>query len=530
MRNLILPLLFALLLNACGGGERSAQYPPGTVLEQKRGDNETVYYYPPPKAIDEGSARPKYQPTLPPTKIALLVPLSGQFKELGQNILDGAQLALFNLNDPSLKLLPFDTKGTPFGAVEATKEAILQDVKLILGPIFSQSAKAIAPVAAEHNLNFVSFSNDKSLAGTGAFAIGFLPEQQIKRVVEFAVSRGIEEFATVVPNNVYGGAAAKELRETIAENESLSVLKTEIYRLDSKGNPINLKNHVYSAFNALMKNKPPKDFDKELQAYNDNPIKYPRALLIPEGGESLKEVQDLLTKYNFDPEKIQLLGSDQWYKPEALNQPLLEGGWFATPPRESRARFENEFFQTYGYKPMQLVSLAYDGIALAATLSRISDGQDFSRQALTNPRGFIGVDGIFRLREDGLTDRGLAVMQIREGQFKVVEPAPHSFFEVIRHEMPKEELKDTEEDQVVPEQEYSPAVNRISAEEDGAGEQLKRPVVKSEPRQKFPSEQFFPPSEGQVTGSPITEDVPVDQELQDKRRPRNYEPLLEGGR
>jgi hypothetical protein len=37
------------------------------------------------------------------------------------------------------------------------------------------------------------------------------------------------------------------------------------------------------------------------------------------------------------------------------------------------------------------------------------------------------VDGIFRFRDDGSTDRGLAVLQVSATGFTIVDPAPRSF-------------------------------------------------------------------------------------------------------
>jgi hypothetical protein len=79
--------------------------------------------------------------------------------------------------------------------------------------------------------------------------------------------------------------------------------------------------------------------------------------------------------------------------------------------------------------PARLSSLAYDATALAAVLARsvTGDEQPYTRSTLTNPRGFAGIDGIFRFRSDGLTERGLAVLEMQSGKARVVDPAPTAF-------------------------------------------------------------------------------------------------------
>lgn len=429
----LLAILIFLIVSGCYPKPEQTVYPQNnyyTIQKQHQRDEQVVRSYDPPTQLEESKWGFQKLSGLPQVKIALLVPLSGAYKELGENMLNAAQMALFSINEPNLILVPIDTKGTPFGAVEAFDQAVNQNVKLVLGPVFSASASAIAAKSAETGIGVVSFSNDKSLSGTGVFAIGFLPEQQIRRVVDFAMMQGLEDFTAVLPNDSYGATAAKEMREMVAGNSEASVLKTEIFRTDRSGTPLKLSKHVFSAFNSAIHTKPPKDYDKQTESYNDNPIKYPRAMLIPEGGSQLKQITDLLQQFKHDPAKIQLLGSSQWYSPDAMANPVLQGAWFAGPPHERRRNFEMRYQSIYGSPPAKLASLAYDGVALAATIARMSNGNDFSKSALTNPRGFIGVDGIFRLRGDGLTERGLAIMRINNGQFEIIDPSPRSFFEV----------------------------------------------------------------------------------------------------
>lgn len=346
-----------------------------------------------------------------PIKIALLAPLSGSHKELGQGLLEAAQLAVFRIGDEKIILVPIDTKDSTSGAVDAAKKAVAEGAKIILGPVFSSSAKAIARIASDNNIPVVSFSNDKSLAGTGVFAIGFLPEQQINRLVEFAASHGIKEFASVLPNDAYGATVSKELQQIAQNNKDISILKSESYQLDNAGRAISLNERVQSAVDAGLKGK-------------TGPA--PVGLLIPTNANVASAMFNYLSQNNFDKSQIQLLGGDQWNNEKLLQNPALEGAMFTASPPERRVDFENKFRSVYGHDAPKLASLAYDGVALTVTIARMS-GEGFTKEALTSPRGFVGVDGIFRLREDGLTTRGFAVMAVKNGHAIVIDPAPKNF-------------------------------------------------------------------------------------------------------
>ena len=124
---------------------------------------------------------------------------------------------------------------------------------------------------------------------------------------------------------------------------------------------------------------------------------------------------------------LRLLGSGLWDVPDIGSEPALVGGWFASSSPEARQDFDQRFSATYGHQPPRLASLGYDAAALAAVLARAPSGEAFSQQAILNPNGFTGVDGLFRFTPGGLVQRGLAVLEVEPQGTVVVGPAPQSF-------------------------------------------------------------------------------------------------------
>ena len=76
---------------------------------------------------------------------------------------------------------------------------------------------------------------------------------------------------------------------------------------------------------------------------------------------------------------------------------------------------------------MSLASLGYDATALAGVLAHGTSGELFSQQAILNPSGFTGVDGLFRYAPGGLVQRGLAVLEVGPQGDVVISPAPQTF-------------------------------------------------------------------------------------------------------
>jgi hypothetical protein len=148
---------------------------------------------------------------------------------------------------------------------------------------------------------------------------------------------------------------------------------------------------------------------------------------LPEGGAQLKQLARQLKEAGIDSAKVRLLGSGLWDDPATAGEPALYGGWFAASPPAARREFESRFQATDRRPPPRLASLAFDAAALAAVLAKSGGPEPFSQEAILNPGGFTGVDGLFRFTPQGLVQRGLAVLELTPQGNVVVSPAPRNF-------------------------------------------------------------------------------------------------------
>ena len=154
----------------------------------------------------------------------------------------------------------------------------------------------------------------------------------------------------------------------------------------------------------------------------------PDAILIAQGEPLLGEIASSLAGAGANMSQVKLLGTGLWDEPAVAREPLLAGGLFAAPAPDIDHDFETKYREIFGANPSQLAPLSYDAVSLVALLATGTPYKRFTAQALTDPNGFSGVDGIFRFRPDGTSERGLAVMSIQPGGgFRVVSPAPTTF-------------------------------------------------------------------------------------------------------
>jgi ABC-type branched-subunit amino acid transport system substrate-binding protein len=151
------------------------------------------------------------------------------------------------------------------------------------------------------------------------------------------------------------------------------------------------------------------------------------ALFIADDGESVVATADALTAAGANLRNIQLLGTGLWDNPRVFSSPNLQGGLYAAPDPAGFRAFAGRYRTRYGGEPVRTATLAYDAVALIAALARTQGAQRFSPDTLTNPSGFAGIDGLFRFRQDGTNERGLAVMRVGNGGGVPVAGSPKSF-------------------------------------------------------------------------------------------------------
>jgi branched-chain amino acid transport system substrate-binding protein len=375
--------------------------------------------------------------------VGFLVPLSGPAAAFGQALLNAAQMALFDLaaieGGAEVALLPRDTKGTPEGAIAAAEDVMASGAQLLLGPLFSADVEAIAPLARARGVPVVAFTNDYAVAGDGVYILGFTPEMQVARVVDYAASRGLQRIAALVPDSVYGQRVAAAVRVAV-QNAGLNLSTIASYDPSASTNlvsPVVRDMTNYEGRRAALRQQ-----RQQLTALDDEASKLALrrlerletygdvdfdAVVIPESGGRIKAIAPLLPFYDVDTRRVRALGTIDWDDPDTWTEPALVGGWYPSTPDAPRAEFAAAYRKLYGATPPPRASLGYDAAALAAVLARSDSASRFTAAAITQPNGFAGVEGIFRLTPQGLAERGLAVKEVGSRSSRVVSPAPTTF-------------------------------------------------------------------------------------------------------
>ena len=379
---IVIAALLAMALAACtqtrfGGGPPTADV--GTAISGE--------------VIGSGSVR-----------VALLVPRSatGNAGKIGLAFRNSADLAMRDFPGTGIQLIVYDTGGTAAGAVAAANTALSEGAEMILGPVFSSAVGAVAAPARQAGVPVVAFTTDVSVAGRGVYLISFLPDNDIERAITYAAANGRKSFAAILPANRYGTLVEAAFRQTVSRTGG-RVVTIERYQLDQ--NDIRLKATAIA----------------EVASQFD-------ALLVPDAGDVAVVVADTLASAGVSQETTRLIGGGQWEGDSRIaNSPNLAGAWYAAPSRQGFAAFAQRYRSAYSSEPPRNATIAYDATVLAAGLVRQFGGERFSQSVLTNPNGFAGIDGVFRLQPDGSNDRRLSIYEVTGSGTTLADPASRSF-------------------------------------------------------------------------------------------------------
>ncbi|NVE94058.1 penicillin-binding protein activator [Altererythrobacter lutimaris] len=330
-------------------------------------------------------------------RIALLVPLAGNNGDVGQSIANATTMALLDTSADNLRITTYDTSRGPR---DAARKAIADGNKLILGPLMSDNVGAVLAEARPADVPLISFSNDTGAAAVNAFVMGHIPEQSVARSIAYARRQGATQFAALLPTGNYGDRAFSALKNSL-RNYGGSLVATQRY---DRGNA-----NISAAARRLSSEG---GFD---------------TVLVADGARL--SVQAALALRNDETRDLRLIGTELWSGVDALNlSSSMNGALFSAVSDARYQRFADSYKSRFGDNPYRISTLGYDAVLLMLRVARDwRVGRDFPVSQLRDSGGFLGLDGPFRFRRNGVVERSMEVRQIQANGVAVVDAAPSRF-------------------------------------------------------------------------------------------------------
>lgn len=335
-------------------------------------------------------------------RVGVILPLSGQLSEVGTSILHGLQLGLREFDGRRGTRLELVVEDSGDGSLTAAAAKALRDqqVQLVLGPLLANGVGPTAEAFDGSNTPILALSNDKSVMGSGVYALNYLPSEQARLTARAAVRQGHRKLAVLAPSTDYGNEALEAFADE-GRREGATVTGTAYF--DPNATDIGASIRQLTGPNATSSTLP---FD---------------ALLVPAPAAKMPLIKAQLSYYGVTNATL-LLGTGLWQNNDLLRTNSgMRGAQFAAAPKV--AGFEQRYKATFGEEATPLAVVGYDAARILTDMA--AETQRTGKTAaelLTRPEGFYGSGGYFRFIRNGLTERGLDMVKIGS-QFEVIKPA-----------------------------------------------------------------------------------------------------------
>lgn len=376
----------------------------------------------------------------PVRRMAVLLPLSGDNAQTGQTIRTSIETAVLQNAPQNLSVSFYDTAT---GTNDAIISALTENPEIIVGPVFSNDAKTLRNAKPEL-LPVLSFTSDAASLGGGVMTMALMPTNSVETIVKEMSYDGVKNFVIIAPDTSSGklmaGTALKasEIYNIPAvgifyykENDSESIkTATQEASMNAARTAANTKAReilsdilTKERLTAIEKSSLTIQLEKISKSDTLGNLPYDAVLFLGNGDDT-KNLASFLRYYGVDSRSARFYGTAVWDGSDIANDFTMYGAKYAILPEISQS-FANLYEQMSGKAPNRLATFGYDAanMAIGMIYSNKSDAA-----YLLDPSGYVGVDGLFRLKPAGESERALRIVQITGGGMtETVREAPQNF-------------------------------------------------------------------------------------------------------
>ncbi len=338
-------------------------------------------------------------------KIGLIVPLSGEYREIGHSILKATRLAINKIDNNKIKIIPKDTRADAEITLKVSEELQKQGVKIIIGPVFNKNLSYLKDLK---DLTFLSLSNTNTNNPNNVISGGINAISQIKAIKKFQEFNNLERTILLIPNSSFRSeienAVIKtkiKLKDRFIYDTDPTILTSQIEKLTRyEIRKQNLKDEIKRLENSNDLNKENKILKLEkkdtLGGINFDSV------IIADFDESLKSVATSLLYTDIPSNRINYITLNQWFDESILKEKNLQPIYFPSINKENYDNFVSEYFKIYNDYPNQISFLSFDLVGLVYFLLYKNDFV-IDNKIFYKKNKFKGKIGIFEINKNKIS-------------------------------------------------------------------------------------------------------------------------------
>jgi len=354
-------------------------------------------------------------------KIGLLVPLTGKNSEVGQSIIKAVRLAINQINNLSIEIIPKDTASNPGITLRSAKELKQLGVKIVIGPVFNKNLIYLDELS---ELIFLSLTNRDNDRSQNIINAGINATSQLNAIKKFIELKEIKKTIFLTPDVNY----KIEIEKAIT-NTKIKIINNYIYNTD----PTKLTEQIEMITDYERRKQNLEDEIKRLEKSDENgkeklieslekkdtlgDVKFD-SIIIADFDESLKSVTTSLLYTDISPKDKYLITLNQWFDKSLLKETSSQPLYFPSINKKNYEDFSSEYFAKYNQYPNQLSFLSFDLVGLIYYLiiqsDFIVDKKIFTKKTL-----FKGKVGIFEIKDNKI-NHILNFYKVENEEFKKI--------------------------------------------------------------------------------------------------------------
>ncbi len=354
-------------------------------------------------------------------KIGLLVPISGNNKAIGQQIVKSTRMALKDINNQNLEIFLKDTNSDPSTTIRSAIELKEMGIKIVIGPVFYKSLEYLNDV---QEITFLSLTNKTLGLPKNVISTGVNATSQLNAIKEFIKSEKINKTILLTPEQDYKDEIKKAIKQSQIKIFKHYIYDTEPTKLTKQIEKItnykvrkqNLEDEIRRVENSDLIDKE-KQLEKLKKRYTIGNVNFD-SVIISDFDESLKSVITSLLYTDVSPKKKYIITFNQWFDDSLLAEKAIHPIYYPSINKTNLTNFEKKFLKEFDENPNYLSLLSYDLIGLIYYLSFKNDLTNID--TLFKKKNFFkGKIGVFEIENDKINHK-LNFYKIGDGRLKEI--------------------------------------------------------------------------------------------------------------
>ena len=354
-------------------------------------------------------------------KIGLLVPLSGDNKNLGEQIIKSTKMALQEIGTDKIEIFPKDAGSDANTTLKSAYELKKIGVKIIIGPVFFDNLSYLGEV---EDTVFLSLTNKVSDLPKNVISTGVNSISQLNTINEFIKSNEIKKTIFLTPDLHYKDEVISAIKKS-----NIKIFKHYIYVID----PTKLTQQIEDLTNYKIRkqnlideikrieNSDLEDKERRIKRlkkrYTIGNVNFD-SIIISDFDESLKSVITSFLYSDVSPKNKYFITFNQWFDQSLLSENATQPIYFPSINKSNLEKFNSDFETKYNQKPNHLSLLSYDLLGLIYYLSIKTDFSDVNN-LFKKENSFKGKIGIFDVKNNSIHHR-LNFYKIENNKFKEI--------------------------------------------------------------------------------------------------------------